>query len=771
MESTKLHTRGDGGTRLMNHLGALAVVLIISAMLGHTGSAEAEDGDVSPPKKKPVAKDTSKRDESTPPAIEGAGAIEVLPPVEVTAPRLLGGQASGQGEGAITATRNFVSVQDLPNSVSILTGDDVRLRRAARSLSDSLQGLPGVLVQKTGPLQHSPFIRGFTGYQNLMLVDGIRLNNSTFRAGPNQYWSTVDPFSLRRVEVVRGPHSVLYGSDAIGGTVNAIPWRRESFRRGTHWNGGVYTRYASAEDAVFGRVEVEGNHNNLGWAGGITTKRYGNITSGGGLLPGTGGVEEYDADLRLDLRLSRSWTLTGAYQRVRQFDAPRTERTVDSVPFHGTSVGSELRRDFDQERDLAYVKLAFDGGSRRLPVSRGHVAVSYHRQSEERDRLRTGDRRDVQGFDVSQLGLQAQMVSASRLGTWTYGAEWYHDSVDSFRRDSVGGVPGTPRIQGPIGDDASYDLLGVYVQNQIRRGRWEWIAGARFTYAAASADRVDNQAVAGTDPSTPGNVISVDNDWTNVVGSLRSIYHVSKRWNLYGGLSQGFRTPSLHDLTALDETSAVETPAPGLDPEKYVSFELGVKTEQDRIRGGISGWYTLLEDSIIRSPTGTLIGGTPEVRKDNIGDGYVWGVDLEWAWEFRRCWTWFGTLSYMDGEVDQFDAAGVLKLRPLSRMKPLSVWTGLRFEPRRGRFWAQADVEISDREDRLSLRDETDTRRIPPGGTPGWTVANLRAGYRFNRHASLSLALENITDENYRIHGSGQNEPGRSFVFALDLDF
>ena len=181
-------------------------------------------------------------------------------------------------------------------------------------------------------------------------------------------------------------------------------------------------------------------------------------------------------------------------------------------------------------------------------------------------------------------------------------------------------------------------------------------------------------------------------------------------------------------------------------------------------------WLTRLDDSIIRSPTGALIMGTPEVRKDNIGDGWVWGIDLDFSWRASRDWTWFGTLSYMDGEVDQLDTTGALVRRPVTRLKPFAVWTGVRYAPVCSCFWVQADVEHSARADRLALRDETDSRRIPPGGTPSWTVLNLRAGATLSRSVRLSLALENLLDENYRIHGSGQNEPGRSLVFALDLD-
>ncbi|MDJ0522406.1 MAG: TonB-dependent receptor [Planctomycetota bacterium] len=698
--------------------------------------------------------------------------IPVLAPAEVVAPRLLGGVATGESETAVTPTRGRLEMLRVPHTVTVVTNEEVRIRRAARSLSGALQGLPGVLVQKTGPLQHSPFIRGFTAYNNLMLIDGIRLNNSAFRSGPNQYWATVDSLSVERFEVLRGPYSVLYGSDAIGGTVNVIPFQRTSFEPGRHTDHNVYTRYSTAEDTWFARVQTEGNQDGFGWAAGLTRKTYGNIESGGGKLPNTGGIDEWDADVRFDNKFGRYWTLSAGWQHVRQYNAPRTERTVFAVPFAGSSVGSELARDYDQERDLVYAKLAFDAGNPCCtPISRGHVAVSYHRQAEERYRLRTGDREDFQGFTVDQFGVQAQLTSPTRWGTFTYGAEYYHDEVDSFRRNFTGGVPGGPVIQGPLGDDGSYDLFGVYVQDHITFGCWEVMGGVRFTYAAAEAKRVDNPAVAGSDPTTPGNIIAVENDWTNVSGKLRAIYHMNRRWSVYGGVSQAFRTPTLHDLTSLESTSVVETPAPDLEPEKYVSFELGVKTEQQRLRAGLAGWYTILDDTIIRSPTGNLIGGVPEVRKDNIGDGWVAGIDFDFSWRASLDWTWFGTLSYMDGEVDQLDTAGTLVRRPVSRVKPLALWTGVRYAPVCSCFWAQADVEYSARADKLSLRDETDTRRIPPGGTPSWTTLNLRAGARLFERVSVSLALENLLDENYRIHGSGQNEPGRSLVFALDLDF
>jgi hemoglobin/transferrin/lactoferrin receptor protein len=650
--------------------------------------------------------------------------------------------------------------------VSILTGEEIRVRRNARSLPDALLRLPGTMVQKTGPGQSSPFLRGFTGYHDLLLIDGVRLNNSTFRSGPNQYWSTVDPWTIGRLEVVRGPHSVLWGSDAVGGTVNVIPRRRESFCPGTHVDGAAFARFASAENATFLRGEVEGNVDDLGFLGGLGWKEYGDIHSGGGLLRETG-FSEWDADFRLDRRLSPCALLSLAWQHVDQDDVPRTHTTVFARPFAGSTVGTDLRRDLDQQRDLLYLRLAWERSGGLFEA--GHATVSWHRQEESQGRLRTGGRLDLSGFTVDTFGASASGRRRTSIGEVTVGFDAYHDEVSSFRDDFLNGVFQGSQVQGPLGDDATYDLVGAYVQDRLCLGRWELVGGLHFTYAAAEADRVDDPSVPGSDPATPGNVISVDGSWSALVGSLRGLYRVSRGWNVYGGVSQAFRTPTLADLTAFETTSVLEVPAPGLEPDRYVGFEVGTKVERRTWSAGAAVWYTVLDDTIVRSPTGNVVSGVPEVRKDNVGDGWVWGFEAEGAWRFHPSFTAIGNLSWMDGEVDQFDETQTKVREDFDRLMPFTTLVGLRYEPPCGRVWVQAEWVHAEKADRLSLQNETDTQRIPPGGTPGYDVFHLRAGYRLTEDSDVSVAIENLTDEDYRIHGSGVNEPGMQVVLGFDV--
>ncbi len=663
----------------------------------------------------------------------------------------------------VTATRHEADEFELPYSVDVVGDEDLRSRKLSRSVPEALRELPAVLVQKTAHGQGSPFIRGFTGFHTLFLVDGIRLNNSVFRSGPNQYWSTVDPLAIRQLELVKGPSSVLYGTDAVGGTVNAITGPALAWDT-TRPQSRLYYRYGDAENASSGSVDVSGTvDGKFGYYVRGSIKDFGDVRAGDGTgLQRNTGYDETDADGRLEYRLAPDSRLLLGFQVVNQNDVPRTHKTIFAKSFRGTTVGDERRRDLDQDRELVY--LQYHADDLGPAVDHARFSLSSHRQEERQDRLRAPGRGgDVQGFDVLTLGASAQFESASPLGYLTYGVEYYRDDVDSFKRrfDEDGNLTGVG-IQGPVADDSSYDLAGIYIQDEFPAGDdVELIAGLRYTYAAVDAGRVDVDGVQ----------TSLEDSWNSLVGNFRAMFRVNDAWRVFAGVAQGFRAPNLSDLTKLDDTSAFEVPSPGLDPEKFVSFEVGAKTRHTRGAGRIAYFYTMIDDLIVQSPTGELNNGTPVVRKDNVGDGHVHGVELEGQLQPARSWHLFGNLTWMEGEVDQLDesAGYAIVEAPLTRVMPFTANLGVRFAPPERRFWVEALATLSDRQDRLALRDITDTERIPPGGTPGYSVYTLRGGYDLREHLSVSAGVENVTDVDYRVHGSGQNEPGTNFVVGLEL--
>ena len=667
----------------------------------------------------------------------------------------------------ITPTRSPISSFDAPYATEVVDAELIE-RRAYRTTPEALRDLPGVMVQATSHGQGSPFVRGFTGFHNLLLIDGVRLNNSVFRPGPNQYWSTVDPLSLERLELVKGPSSVLYGSDAIGGTVNAITKSPYVWGSGFQMGGELYWRGATAENSHVGRVEVAASWNEVvGALVGGSYKSFGSVEGGSetGVQPYTG-YEERDFDVKVESFLSDHAQLVFLHQRVDQDAVPRTHKTVFAVPFAGTTVGSDLRHELDQNRELTYLQLHADDVDGIFDDS--VTSLSWQVHSEQRDRVRASGQREVQGFEVGTLGLFSQFSKQTSLGLLTYGFELYHDRVDSFLNRFEKQTP-ADGIQGPVADDATYDLAGVFLQDAFDVGeRLDVILGARFDYAAVDAGSV-------REPVTDQK-ISIEDDWDALVGSLRLGYDLEpERWRLYGGVSGGFRTPNLSDLTRFDSarTNEFEIPAPGLEPEHYTSYELGLKHAQASVGAQAAVFYADIRDQIQRVPTGNVnAAGESEVTKANVGDGYLWGIELGSSWRLRPAWTLFGNLTWLEGKVDTFPtAAPVVEREYVDRLMPLVFLAGVRWEPPGGRLWSEARVQHAERAERLSTRDESDTSRIPPGGTPGYTIVDLLAGYELSREVSFFLGLENLTDEDYRVHGSGSNRPGRNLTFGVRVSF
>jgi len=660
------------------------------------------------------------------------------------------------GETIVLADSSLESAFEEPASTQLIGADLIR-ERAYRTLPQALRDLPGVMVQETAQGQGSPFIRGFTGFRNLFLIDGIRLNNSIFRDGPNQYWNTVDPLSIDRLEVIKGPSAILYGSDSIGGTINAHTKNPSTYGSGTNYGGELFYRTSSAERSHIARAELSVTRDaSLGLLVGASGKRFGDLEGGRdiGTMPATG-YDEWDADLKLESFIDPDTRLVFALQQVKQNDVPRTHRTVFAKSFEGTSIGSDLRRDLDQERRLAYVQL--HGENLDGAIDSYSASLSWQGQEESRDRIRGNGNRELQGVEVGTLGFFTHLKSDTAVGRLTYGVDLYHDEVDSFSSQNA--------FQGPVADQATYDLLGLFVQDQIEvTESFDVTVGGRLNYAAADADSVQDPVSASK--------IAIEDNWSAVVGSVRFLYRLHRdAVNLFGGVSQGFRAPNLSDLTRFDSqrTNEFEVPSPGLDPEQYLTYELGVRTRGEASATELTFFYTDIEDQIVPFPTGNVnAAGEFEITKDNVGDGYIVGAEFGGTVALGSELSLFGNSTLMNGRIETFPTSAQVKQEEyISRLMPFTSQLGLRWQAPASSLWVELLGIYADDADKLSTRDKADTSRIPPGGTPGYVVLHARGGCRLGEGSALSLSIENLTNEDYRIHGSGQNMPGLNFILSL----
>lgn len=653
----------------------------------------------------------------------------------------------------------------MPQIVNVQNLLELQVVKQVRTIPEALRETPGVMVQRTGHGQGSPYIRGFTGLRTLFLIDGIRLNNSTFREGPNPYWNTVDPWSVARLELVKGPSSVLYGSDAIGGTVNAISREFGDAAAPGNRYSRIAVRVASAESSAVVRPEFGYSNDKLALHAGLSFKRFGDLRAGNGSgRQDKTGYGEANADIKLNWKLAAGRELVVALQHTDQDDAWRTHKTVFGQSWHGTTTGDELQRSFDQRRTLVYLQYRaqdLSPNSNRLILS-----LSWHQQDETRLRVQNDGRSDEQGTRVGTLGIWGQLEIPAHRSTWVLGAEYYRDQVDSFRTDwNSDGTQRAIAIQGPVADDASYVTGAVFVQNQLTLGeRATVITGLRYTRSVADANAVRNPV--------NGERMSITGDWDELVGSVRLSHRVGSADQvvMFVGISQGFRAPNLSDLTRFDSarSNEFEIPVAELDAERFVTAEVGLKFDSGRWTGQFAVFDTRIDDMIVRTPTGQVVDGEVEITKTNSGRGFVRGVELQARYRPTESWELFGNAAWIDGAVDGYPTAtsGLVR-EPLDRLMPFRAFLGARWQQPAARLWIEGLLSMSGSQDRLSTRDRLDTDRIPAGGTPGFAAVTLRGGWQQSDTLGISVALENLFDQDYRIHGSGLNEAGRNIVVSV----
>ncbi|SEK41292.1 hemoglobin/transferrin/lactoferrin receptor protein [Colwellia chukchiensis] len=660
----------------------------------------------------------------------------------------------------ITAERLAINELHSPYSTTLIYQDQF-LQQGTRTTVDAIAMVPGVLLQKTAHGQGSPYIRGFTGFRNVFLIDGVRLNNSVFREGPNQYWNTVDPYSIGKFEVVKGPTSVVYGSDAIGGTVNAITQFQSIDELDNETSLTGFYRAASAEQSqVFRASLAQKLTETSGIALGLSAKDYGDLIAGGSTneQPNTG-YDELNFDFKWLTSIADKYPLTVAYFKTKQNDVPRTHKTLDAISFAGTSLGKELARDTDQDRSLLYIKLATL--QHTMFYDTAELSLSYQQQSEVRNRLRTNNRTDQQGFDINTLGLNINLNKHIDEHTIVYGAEYYRDSVASFASNNI--------IQGPVADDAHYQWLGLYGQSKYYLNQQVSIDfGTRWSYIEVDADSIKS-------PLT-GNRTSLKSHWHNIVFNARANWQiVPKSKSLYLGIAQGFRAPNLSDLTRFDSarSNEFEIPALTLKPEHYLTLDTGIKYRSNTVNYDIALYYTSIKDQIQRVPTGAInTDGEFEISKQNIGKGYVYGTELSFDYRVNRQLQAFMKMAYIKGKVDTFPSSDhILSREYLSRLMPTNATLGLHYTASSELWWLTSTITAYRAGDRLSTRDRADTQRIPPGGTPGFAVWDIGGGFNLSPALQVTLNIDNILDKNYRIHGSGQNEAGLNIIASVRYSF
>ncbi len=667
--------------------------------------------------------------------------------------------ALDMGDVIVTATRNEREILDVSNAVNTVPRLEID-RRMVKTSAEALREETGVFVQKTNHGGGSAILRGLSSNQILILVDGIRLNNSTYRLGNHQYLTTVDSHMLEGIEVVRGPASVLYGSDAMGGTINLITARPEASPDMPALALKARGQYASADGELGGRVEGRLQRAALSLLAGVSFKDFGDLRRGrrsfhrqlenatDGIYQRPSGYRTNSFDAKLVAKVSRDRDLIVAYQGSRQGDVPRYDK------YENNGYAQWL---YDpQERDLAYLAYEHRAAWR--------ATLSFHRQQEGRKIQRATDDPVTRENDETRTwGASLQLHPTFGDHLLTAGGECYHDDVasDRYWQDTLTGErEAAPRGRYP--DGARYTSTGLFAQDEITLGdAWVTTLGLRYSYFhtrfSMSPDSIAPDAG------------DVDQSFQALTGSLGLVFRVTETFALNANVGQAFRAPNLSDMSKLGESKGdtYEVPNPDLEPEQMLSADLGCKLMGARLELSGSAYASRITDLIASadatfngSPTIEIGDQTFKVKsKQNTGTATLYGVELSGAWSFRGNCSLHGQVTTTYGQNTTLD-------EPVGGVPPTFGILGVKWES--ARYDCDLYSRMATEQTRLSS-DDLDDPRIPEGGTPGWAILSLRGGVRVTPAFELRAAVENIVDLNYREHGSGINGPGRNLVLGFQV--
>lgn len=636
----------------------------------------------------------------------------------------------------ISASRRNTSSLHLPFASGVLN-KPAQSDNIPRTTPESLNIIPGVFVQKTNHGGGSPFVRGLTGNQTLILIDGIRLNNSTFRYGPNQYMNTIDPFAIDKIEVLRGSGSVQYGSDAMGGVIQVFT-KEPSYTKDRTFKGSLSGRYGSGNMERTGSTEFEYSTSKMAFSGILGIKDFGDLIGGdttGRQTPS--GYTEKDASLKLKLKVTDRSDLTIANQFVLQND-------VDV--FHKLQLENfKVNKMGVQGRNLSYLKYSIDRNSalfNKINLTGSLNSTVEERNSQKNGSLIAGLERDK--IKTSNLAVEV-FSDMSKFWTANSGLEYYRDGINS-KRNSMNTQDGAvTSLRGLYPDKSSYSNTSVYSLQHIRLGSFNIEAGMRYNWLKASINDVD----LGQLSISPGAFV-----WNGGVNYSTGQHH------FYTSYNTGYRAPNIDDMGTLGIVDfRYEIPSYSLKPEKSYNSELGYKFASDKWNFGTSVYQNKLNNLINRVQTGQTINGYKVYKKENTEEALIKGVEGFIEWRASRSLFFDLFASYNHGQ-------NISKSEPLRRVPPLNGNFSLKYKVHK--FYLKSELAWADKQNRLAQGDRDDNR-IPLNGTPGWKVLNVYSGYTFGA-AQLRISAQNLFNEDYRTHGSGVNALGRSVWMSINYN-
>lgn len=700
----------------------------------------------------------------------------------------------------VSATRWKQNLREIPAKIVTITSRQAMLQNP-QTAADLLSTSGEVFMQKSQQGGGSPMIRGFSTNRLLYTVDGVRMNTAIFRSGNLQNVISLDPYALESTEVIFGPVSLIYGSDAIGGVMSFQTILPEfTLSDKPLINGHASARMSSANNEKTGHFDVS-----IGW------KKWASVTSFtsteyGNLKMGSHGPDEY----------LRNWYV----QRVDSLDVVVTNDDPQLQTPTGYSqmnlmqkIAYKPNNDWELQYGFHYSATSDYDRYDRLIRTKNDLPRSaewyYGPQKWMMNNLSAINTKANKVYDEMSIRLAYQIFEESRVDRdfqkvmryhrnekvdaysanvdflktfgakhmFFYGIEAVIDQVNSTGLDediSTGEVAVGPSRY----PQSTWSSYAAYVSYKYKISKQLLLqGGVRYNHFIMSADFTNNL------PYYPLPFAKADLSDGAVTGNLGMVYNPTNQWALVLNFSSGFRAPNVDDMGKIfdSEPGAVVLPNPDLKPEYAWNAELGItRIFDDKAKFDVTGYYTLLQNAMVRRDYS--LNGQDSIMYDgemsriqaiqNAANAYVYGIQFGLEIKLGSGFGVSSQFNYQKGEEELDDGS----TSPLRHAAPWFGITHFTYSLDRLKLdlYGMYNGEVSYKNLPDEERGKDYMYAIDKNGnpySPSWYTLNIKALYVLNDMISVSAGIENLTDIRYRPYSSGLVAPGRNFILSLQAAF
>jgi outer membrane receptor for ferrienterochelin and colicin len=638
-------------------------------------------------------------------------------------------------------------------AVEVITAEDI-WRSNAMSLTDILLEAPGFLKYRTTQSSVTGVVRGLVGRQVLILIDGVKVNDTLSGDVPNL--DLIDVSQIERIEIVRGVVSVL-GTESLGGVINIITRRAPG--DGKAIGGTLGARFSSAANAFSSPISVHGQSDNFRWIAGVDYQRFGEMEGGKGV--GVQKLTDYTqraTNLGFDSFVSADKMFSFSYHASEQQDVKSPPTMLAGLSLKTMVTPSRL-----QLGSLAYQDLTDRGWMQSFKAT-GYWNVQD--AGTEDVRVKTPSVTSVFKDSDRLAGLNLELGSFLGSQHLVYGADYSRDNVGSYAKTINSATSTTTFSRGHYTDHAEYETLGIYAQDEFDLTKWATVTGG-LRYGTFKTSGSENLPLIGH--------IDLDSNKSGLTSMFGVVFHAAPRLNVIANFVRGFRAPNLKDnsrfsLSTTGTSPTLEIPNPAVAAERITSYEGGVKYDS-RFLSGSAFYFRNHLSNLLVVAAGTFNGQTfldanqngrrdptePSIRANqNIGTATIDGYEADVAVTPHPALTLFGNYSTSDASTSD-----VLQATLVSRVPPPFGSAGIRIAPRIAHApWAEVVLTYTLAYKSAGVVLSEDFREY-----------RVRGGLSLTDRWRIAISGENLNNQKYIARFTTIAYPGRRVIVGSDYRF